>query len=551
MTAVASAPLLAGILQILLVLAALAVAYRPLGDYLARIFTSTRDLRVERGIYRLIGVNPRAEQRWSSYLRSVLTFSALSLLVLYLILRTQQLLPLSLGHGALAPDLAWNTAASFVANTNWQNYAGESTLGTLAQALGLAVQNFLSAAVGLSVAIVLIRGLARQGTDLLGNFWVDVTRAIIRVLLPLSVIFAVVLLLGGVAQNLGDPQTMTGIAGQIQTIPGGTVASQEAIKNLGTNGGGYFNANAAHPLENPSAWTNLVQIFLILLIPTALTRTFGKMVGSTRQGLAVLGAMGTLFLLSLLAVVSAELANLGTALEGKELRLGVIPSSFFAVATTLTSTGAVDSAHSSYSPLAGGVLMLNMMLGEIAPGGVGSGLYGMLIIAILAVFIAGLMVGRTPEYLGKKIGVRQMRLTALYILVSPAIVLLGTALALLMPGTREAMLGSGPHGLSEVLYAFTSAGNNNGSAFGGLSANTPFFNVALGLAMLLGRFLPMIAVLALAGSLAAQTPTPAGPGTLQTQRPLFIGVMVGVALLVSALTFLPALALGPLAEALG
>ncbi|UCR89408.1 potassium-transporting ATPase subunit KdpA [Mycetocola spongiae] len=551
MTAVASAPLLAGILQILLVLAALAVAYRPLGDYLARIFTSTRDLRVERGIYRLIGVNPRAEQRWSSYLRSVLTFSALSLLVLYLILRTQQLLPLSLGHGALAPDLAWNTAASFVANTNWQNYAGESTLGTLAQALGLAVQNFLSAAVGLSVAIVLIRGLARQGTDLLGNFWVDVTRAIIRVLLPLSAIFAVVLLLGGVAQNLGDPQTMTGIAGQIQTIPGGTVASQEAIKNLGTNGGGYFNANAAHPLENPSAWTNLVQIFLILLIPTALTRTFGKMVGSTRQGLAVLGAMGTLFLLSLLAVVSAELANLGTALEGKELRLGVIPSSFFAVATTLTSTGAVDSAHSSYSPLAGGVLMLNMMLGEIAPGGVGSGLYGMLIIAILAVFIAGLMVGRTPEYLGKKIGVRQMRLTALYILVSPAIVLLGTALALLLPGTREAMLGSGPHGLSEVLYAFTSAGNNNGSAFGGLSANTPFFNVALGLAMLLGRFLPMIAVLALAGSLAAQTPTPAGPGTLQTQRPLFIGVMVGVALLVSALTFLPALALGPLAEALG
>ncbi|WP_226081983.1 potassium-transporting ATPase subunit KdpA [Mycetocola spongiae] len=547
----ASAPLLAGILQILLVLAALAVAYRPLGDYLARIFTSTRDLRVERGIYRLIGVNPRAEQRWSSYLRSVLTFSALSLLVLYLILRTQQLLPLSLGHGALAPDLAWNTAASFVANTNWQNYAGESTLGTLAQALGLAVQNFLSAAVGLSVAIVLIRGLARQGTDLLGNFWVDVTRAIIRVLLPLSAIFAVVLLLGGVAQNLGDPQTMTGIAGQIQTIPGGTVASQEAIKNLGTNGGGYFNANAAHPLENPSAWTNLVQIFLILLIPTALTRTFGKMVGSTRQGLAVLGAMGTLFLLSLLAVVSAELANLGTALEGKELRLGVIPSSFFAVATTLTSTGAVDSAHSSYSPLAGGVLMLNMMLGEIAPGGVGSGLYGMLIIAILAVFIAGLMVGRTPEYLGKKIGVRQMRLTALYILVSPAIVLLGTALALLLPGTREAMLGSGPHGLSEVLYAFTSAGNNNGSAFGGLSANTPFFNVALGLAMLLGRFLPMIAVLALAGSLAAQTPTPAGPGTLQTQRPLFIGVMVGVALLVSALTFLPALALGPLAEALG
>lgn len=541
---------LAGLAQVALVLVALALVHRPLGDYLARVFTAERSLAPERWLYRLTGVSESAEQRWPSYLRSVLTFSVLSMLVLYLLQRTQQFLPLSLGLGPVPADQAWNTAASFTANTNWQSYAGETTMGHLVQMAGLGVQNFLSAAVGITVAIALVRGLSRQGTPFIGNFWVDLTRTVLRVLLPLAVLFALVFLISGVIQNLDAPTTVRTLADGRQVIPGGPNASQEVIKLLGTNGGGFFNANSAHPLSNPSAWTNLVQIFLILLIPSALPRTVGRMTGRLGQGRAILAAMAVLFLLSLTAVISAELSN-PSALEGKELRFGVIPSSFFAVATTMTSTGAVDSFHSSYSPLGGGVLLVDMLLGEVSPGGVGSGLYGMIIIAILAVFIAGLMVGRTPEFLGKKIGPRQLKLVALYILTMPALVLLGTGLALLLPSTGDAILNPGPHGLSEVLYAFTSGANNNGSAFAGLNANTPFFNVAIGVAMLLGRFIPIIMVLALAGSFAEQTRVPEGPGTLRTDTPLFTGLLVGTALVFSALTFLPALALGPLAEALG
>ncbi|RLP82234.1 potassium-transporting ATPase subunit KdpA [Mycetocola lacteus] len=552
------AALVPGILQILLVFAALALCYRPLGDYMARVFTTTSHWRVERAIYRLGGINPDAEQGWRSYLRSLLWFSLVSILLLYLIVRTQSVLPFAGGHTGLTPDQAWNTAVSFVTNTNWQSYSGEAALGVTAQAVGLAVQNFLSAAVGIAVAVALFRGLARTETTQLGNFWVDLVRGSVRILLPLSTVFAIVLLAGGVVQNLADPVTVHTLGGAVQHIPGGTVASQEAIKNLGTNGGGYFNANAAHPFENPSAWTNLLQVFLMLLIPVALTRTFGVMIGSKKHGLAILSAMGILYIASLAGVIASELVNAsgalhaaGSALEGKELRFGVIGSDFFAVSTTMTSTGATDAAHSSFTPLGGGLLVLNMVLGEISPGGVGSGMYGMLMIAILSVFIAGLMVGRTPEYLGKKIGPSQMKLASLAILVMPATVLIGTAVAFSLPSVRASLSTSGPHGLTELLYAFVSAANNNGSAFAGLSANTPVLNVMLGLVMLAGRFLPIILVLALASTFAEQRHVPDTAGTLPTHRPLFIGVMAGVALLVSALTFLPALALGPIAEALG
>ncbi|RLP76837.1 potassium-transporting ATPase subunit KdpA [Mycetocola tolaasinivorans] len=552
------AALIPGILQILLVFAALAISYRPLGDYMARVFTTTSHWRAERAIYRLGGINPDAEQGWRSYLRSLLWFTLVSLLLLYLIVRTQAFLPFSGGHTGLTPDQAWNTAVSFVTNTNWQSYSGEAAVGVTVQAVGLAVQNFLSAAVGLAVAVALFRGLARTGTAQLGNFWTDLVRGSVRILLPLSTVFAIVLLAGGVIQNLADPVTVHTLGGAVQHIPGGTVASQEAIKNLGTNGGGYFNANAAHPFENPSAWTNLLQVYLMLLIPVALTRTFGVMIGSKKHGYAILSAMGILYIGSLVGVVASELVNAsgalhaaGAALEGKELRFGVIGSDLFAVSTTMTSTGATDAAHSSFTPLGGGLLVLNMVLGEISPGGVGSGMYGMLMIAILSVFIAGLMVGRTPEYLGKKIGPSQMKLASLAILVMPATVLIGTAIAFSLPSVRASLSTTGPHGLTELLYAFVSAANNNGSAFAGLSANTPVLNVMLGLVMLIGRFLPIILVLALASSFAEQRRVPDTAGTLPTHRPLFIGVMAGVALLVSALTFLPALALGPIAEALG
>lgn len=546
-----------GILQILLVLAALAACYVPLGNYMARVFTTKKHLSPERLVYRVCGVDPDAQQGWAAYARSVLAFSVISVLGLYALLRTQAVLPWSNGQKPVDPFIALNTAASFVTNTNWQSYGGESTLGALSQMAGLAVQNFVSAAVGIAVCIAFVRSLAQHENGSLGNFWVDLVRCLFRILAPISVVFALVFMLGGVIQNLADPITVHTLAGGTQQIPGGPVASQEVIKLLGTNGGGFFNANSAHPFENPAAWTNLVQIFLILVIPVSLTRTFGCMVGSIKHGLAILGAMGTIFLLSLVSVISIELANpdsalrqAGAAMEGKETRFGVLGSDFFAVVTTLTSTGAVDSMHSSYNSVAGGVLILNMALGEIAPGGVGSGLYGMLVIAILAVFICGLMVGRTPEFLGKRIGPAEMKLASLYLLVVPFVILIGTGIAISLPATREAMTNHGPHGLSEVLYAFTSAANNNGSAFAGLTADSPFFTIALGLAMLIGRFAPIVLVLALAGKLAVQKQTAVTAGTVPTHRPLFVGVIVGTALLVAGLTFLPALALGPLAEGL-
>jgi K+-transporting ATPase ATPase A chain len=540
----------------------LAVLYRPLGDYLAQVFTSQKDWRVERGVYRLIGVDPGAEQSWPAYLRSVLAFSAVGLVIVYLLQRLQPWLPYSLGLPAPSPDLSFNTAASFVTNTNWQSYSPEQTLGYTVQSAALVVQNFVSAAVGIAVAIALVRGFAYRRSGTIGNFWVDLIRGTLRVLLPLSVLMAVVLMAGGVIQNLSGFTDVTTLAGASQSIPGGPVASQEAIKLLGTNGGGFFNANSAHPFENPTPWTNIAEIVLMLAIPFSLPRTFGRMVGSHRQGYAILSVMGLLYLASFAALTALESAGLGTApqlagaaLEGKEDRFGIVGSTLFATSSTLTSTGAVNSMHDSYTALGGMLPTLNMMLGEIAPGGVGSGLYAILILAVIAVFIAGLLIGRTPEYLGKKIGPREIKLASLYILVTPTLVLAGTALSFAVPGVRESVektsiLNPGVHGLTEVLYAFTSAANNNGSAFAGLTANTPWLNTSLGVVVLLGRFVPIVFVLALAGSLAAQDAVPATAGTLPTHRPQFVGLLTTVAVLVTALTFFPVLTLGPLAEGL-
>ncbi len=547
----------AGLLQAGFLVVLLAAVHVPLGNYMARVYAGSRHSRVERGLYRVMGVDPDADQRWSTYLRSVLAFSVVSLLFLYGFQRVQQHLLLSLGFPAVKADQAWNTAASFVTNTNWQSYSGESTMGHLVQMGGLAVQNFASAAVGMAVAVALVRGFARSRTDRLGNFWVDLTRGSLRILLPLAFVFAVVLLVGGVIQNFHGYHTVTTLAGGQQTLTGGPVASQEAIKELGTNGGGFYNANSSHPFENPTKWTNLVEIFLLLMIPFSLPRTFGKLVGDVRQGYAILAAMATIWVVSVVGITAFETAHHGSALqaagaamEGKEARFGVPASSLFAASTTLTSTGAVNSFHDSFTPLGGGITIFDMMTGEVAPGGVGSGLYGILVLAVVAVFVAGLMVGRTPEYLGKKIQAREMKLASLYILATPACVLIGTGIAMALPGERAAMLNAGPHGLSEVLYAFTSASNNNGSAFAGLAVNTVWYNTALGLAMLFARFLPIIFVLALAGSLARQQPVPVTAGTLPTHRPLFVGLLLGVILIVVALTYFPALALGPLAEGL-
>ena len=547
----------AGWLQFGLLVVALAAVHKPMGDYMARVFTATTHWRAEKLVYRAVGVDADSEQRWPTYLRSVLAFSAVGVLVVYLLQRVQQWLPLDNGMPAVEQGSAWNTAVSFVTNTNWQGYSGESTMGHLVQMAGLAVQNFLSAAVGIAVAIALVRGFARTATDRLGNFWVDLTRGVTRVLLPISFVAALIMVLGGVVQNLSAGVQARTLSGVAQFLPGGPVASQEAIKELGTNGGGFFNANAAHPFEGPTAWVSLFQIFLILLIPFALPRTFGRMVGDKRQGFAILGVMAALATVSVALVswfearaggTATQLA--GAAMEGKEARFGGPLSALYADATTLTSTGSVNSMHDSYTPLGGGVALVNMMLGEVAPGGVGSGLYGMLVLAVITVFVAGLMVGRTPEYLGKKLGRREMTLSSLYILTTPAIVLIGTGIAMALPAGRASMLNSGPHGLSEVLYAFTSAANNNGSAFAGLSANVPFYNVALGLAMAFGRFLPIVFVLALAGRLAAQGRTPANEGTFPTHRPLFVGLLFAVVLVVVGLTYFPALSLGPLAEGL-
>ncbi|MEV0986992.1 potassium-transporting ATPase subunit KdpA [Streptomyces sp. NPDC049949] len=550
-------PVFAGVLQLLALMAALALAYRPLGDHMAKVYSSEKHYRPEKWIYKAIGANPSAEMRWPAYLRGVLAFSAVSVLFLYALQRAQGILPGSLGFSAIDPDQAFNTAASFVANTNWQSYYGEQAMGHVVQTGGLAVQNFVSAAVGMAVAVALVRGFARSRTGELGNFWSDLVRGVFRILLPISVIGAVILVACGAIQNFAGIHEVGQFMGGSQQWNGGAVASQEVIKELGTNGGGYFNANSAHPFENPNPFSNLFEIFLILVIPFALTRTFGRMVGSLRQGYAILATMATIWLGFTALMMWTEFAHHGPAfevsggaMEGKETRFGIGASAIFSVATTLTSTGAVNSFHSSFTGLGGGIQLLGMQLGEIAPGGVGSGLYGMLIMAIIAVFIAGLMVGRTPEYLGKKIGTRQIKLAACYILITPALVLCFTAAAMALPTPGNSMANPGAHGFSEILYAYTSGANNNGSAFAGLNADTQWFNSTIGIAMLLGRFLPMVFVLALAGSLAEQKPVPETAGTLRTDKPLYTGLLVGTILIITGLTYFPALALGPLAEGL-
>jgi potassium-transporting ATPase potassium-binding subunit len=546
----------AGLLQIAALVCLLAAVYVPLGDYMARVYAGVSHLRVEQLIYRFTGVNPGVGQSPRAYALSVVGFSLVSVVVLMGILVGQAQLPLGRDLEGMGFWMSFNTAVSFVANTNWQSYGGESTLGFTAQMAGLAVQNFLSAAVGMAVAVALIRGFARVRSGDLGNFWVDLVRGTVRILLPLAFLSAVLLMAGGVVQSFTDT-TMTTLAGHSQVLTGGPVASQEAIKVLGTNGGGFFNANSAHPLENPNGFTNLLQVFLMLVIPISLTRTLGTLLGNRRQGLAVLGAMGVVMSISLAIITAAEAGGhsqsaqaAGAAMEGKETRFGEWASALFGMISTGTSTGAVNAAHDSFTPVGGGGALANMMLGEITPGGVGSGIYGILVMAIVAVFIAGLMVGRTPEFLGKKIGARQMTYVALYTLVTPALVLVGTGVAMAVGSTPEAMGNSGGHGFSEVLYAYTSAANNNGSAFGGLTVTSDFFQITLALAMLLGRLVPIILILLLAGSLAEQAKVPVTAGTLPTHKPLFVALLVGVILILTGLTYFPALSLGPIAEAL-
>ena len=529
----------------------------PLGNYMAKVFQSQKTGRFEKYFYKSIGIDARASQTWRGYAGSLIAFSAISTLLLYAILRLQQYLPWSEGFKGMSPALAWNTAISFVTNTNWQNYSGESTLGFFAQMAGLAVQNFASAAVGIVVAISLVRAFNARHGDSLGNFWVDLYRTIFKILLPFSFIASIVLMINGAIQNFSAVNAVHTLTGGLQHIPGGPVASQEAIKEFGTNGGGFFNANSAHPFENPSGFTNLLEIYLLLVIGFALPWTMGKLINNKKQGLAILGAMVGIFLASTAATTALELHHAGTAnhvagaaMEGKEVRFGVGASALFASATTSTSTGAIDSAHESFTPLAGGVLMLNMMFGEISPGGTGSGLYGMLILAMVTVFLCGLMVGRTPEFLGKKIQAKEIKFASLYILTTPLLVLAGAGIAFSNSSARKSISASGSHALSELLYAFTSAGNNNGSAFAGLSGNTPFLNISLGLVMALGRFIPMLLVLGLAGSIAKQGHVPESKGTLSTRNGLFVALLITVAVVVVALTYIPALALGPLAEGL-
>jgi K+-transporting ATPase ATPase A chain len=547
----------AGIIFLGTLIVALVLVHKPFGDYMARVLMTKRHLRVEQAVYKVGGVDPDADQTWGRYLRAMLAFSGVSVVFLYAFLRLQN----HFGHPYAVPQMshsqAFNTAASFVTNTNWQSYSGENALGYVVQMAGLAVQNFLSAAVGIAVAIALVRGFARNRTERLGNFWVDLTRISLRVLLPISIVLAIVFVGAGMIQNFHHYQDIHTITGGTQTLTGGPVASQEVIKELGTNGGGFYNANSAHPFENATTWTNWIEIFLLLAISFSLPRTFGTMIGDRRQGRAIVAVMALLAVVSVGLMLGFQIAHHGTvpvavgaSTEGTETRFGVPNSAVFATGTTLTSTGAVDSFHDSYTSLGGMMTLLNMMLGEVAPGGTGSGLYGILILAVITVFVAGLMVGRTPEYLGKKLGGRELKFASLYLLTTPALVLIGASVAMAMPGQRAGMLNTGPHGFSEVLYAFTSAANNNGSAFAGISVNTVWYNTALGVVMLLGRFLPMIFVLGLAGSLSRQAPTPVSEGTLPTHKLLFIGMLTGVTLIVVALTYFPALALGPLAEGL-
>ena len=559
-----------GWLQIVVFSVLVLALTRPLGAYLHRVYEGSRQPlprffgSLERGLYRLCGVDPAREQTWGEYAVAVLVFSALGMLVTYLLERLQGALPLNpMKLAAIPPDLAFNTAASFTTNTNWQAYTGESTMSYLTQMAGLAWHNFTSAAVGMAVAVALARGLTRHLTAgaprTLGSFWVDLVRGTLYVLLPLSIAAALVLVSQGVIQNLAPYREVVTLEGTKQVIALGPVASQEAIKELGTNGGGFFNANSAHPFENPTPFTNFLELLLIFAVPAALTYTYGRMAGSQRQGWAILAAMGVLFLGGVSAAYWAEahpnpaLHGLAVAqgtgnMEGKEVRFGVAASALFATVTTDASCGAVNAMHDSFTPLGGLVPLVNIQLGEVIFGGVGAGLYGMLIFVILSVFIAGLMVGRTPEYLGKKIEAREMKLAMLYVLIFPLIILGFTAWAAVSPLGTSSLNNAGPHGLSELLYAFTSGAGNNGSAFAGLNANTPFWNVTLGVTMLAGRFLMMVPALAIAGTMVGKKVVRPGPGTFPTDGALFAGLLVSVVIIVGALTFFPALSLGPIVE---
>jgi K+-transporting ATPase ATPase A chain len=547
-----------GFFQIAVVVVVLAAAYVPLGDYMARVFGSAHDTRVESLLYRVARVNSSSEQTWVGYSTSLLGFSFAGVVFLFVLQRIQGVLPLNGGLSGVSPAMAFNTAASFVTNTNWQSYVPETTMSNLTQPLGLAVQNFVSAAVGLAVAIAVVRGFVRVSTGgELGNFWVDLTRGTLRILLPLSVLVAVIMLTQGTVMSFSTGFTSTGLDGQTVTNALAPVASQEAIKEIGTNGGGILAANSAHPFENPTPLTNIVQIISLLLIPVALTRTFGTMIGNRKQGLTLLAVMATLWATLLAVTLFAESGTRGVAataagamMEGKEVRFGIPASALFAVSTTGTSTGAVNSAHDSMSALGGGAVLLNMLFGEIAPGGVGTGLYGLLVLAVIAVFVGGLLVGRTPEFLGKKLGRRAITMAALSVLVMPILVLVGTSITVILESTTSYQGNPGIHGFTEVLYAYASASNNNGSAFGGLTVTSDWFQISLGIAMLLGRFLPIVFVLALAGSLATTKRSAPNAGTLPTDGPLFGTLLIGTSILVAALTFFPALALGPIAEAM-
>jgi K+-transporting ATPase KdpA subunit len=546
-----------GWLQALLVLSVLVAVHVPLGDYMARALDGGRHLKAERLYYRVCGIDPDREQGWRQYLLALLAFSVVSIVALFALLVFQQHLPWSLGHGGMPWQLALQTAVSFTTNTSWQNYAGESTTGHLAVMAGLGVQAFASAGVGMCVGLALIRGLRRGRTDNLGNFWVDLIRSSLRVLLPLSVVFGLVLIGLGVQQNLAGAHTLSTLAGGQQTLIGGPVGSWEPIKLMSGDGGGFFNANSAHPFENPSAWSNTLEILLMLLIPTAFIRTFGRMVGSLKLGWTLLTVVGILFGLLLLAGNLAQSAHTGTVpaavgghTEGTETRFGVPASTLFGVSATGSADGAANSSYDSFSSLGGGVLLAAMMLGEISPGGTGSGLYGLLMAVLVAAFLGGLMVGRTPEFLRKRIGVAEMRYVVLYTLVGPTFILIFTALAVALPIGRSSMLNVGAHGLTEVLYAYTSNVNSNGSAMAGLNGNTPFYNLTMTAAMLIGRYLPIVFVLALAGQLARQRRGTLSVGTLRTHGVTFVVLVTGAALILALLNFLPALFLGPLADGL-
>jgi potassium-transporting ATPase potassium-binding subunit len=551
---------LAGWLQAGLLVAALAACYVPLGNYIAHIFTTDKDWKVERFIFRLMGIDSKADQKWSTYVKSILAFSFVSVIFLYGFQRLQHYLPYSEHMTNVTPDTAWNTAASFVTNTNWQNYAGESTMGYLVQMTGLTVQQFMSAAVGLVVAIAMIRGFTRRHTDKLGNFWVDVTRCVFRLLIPLSIVGGLILIATGSIDNFHAYTTYTTLSGAHQTIPGGPVGSMEIIKDMGNNGGGFFNTNSAHPFENPNPFSNWFEIFILLLIPFATPRAFGKMVKDNRQGYALVAVMVSIWLLAVGGIsffqshyrvggaTAAVLAH--GAMEGVETRFGTAGCSLFAASTTVTSTGAVNCFHDSLTPFGGGIALFDIALGEIAPGGIGAGMYGILILAIVTVFVAGLMVGRTPEYLGKKIRPIEMKYAALYFLTLPVVILTAAGLSIGTHAGQAAIFNPGPHGLTEIVYAFASEANNNGSAFAGLGTSATWYQVVGGFVMLFGRFIPEIFALGLAGSLARQAPVPQSAGTLDTRTPLFVGMVIGVILVLVGLTYFPALALGPFAEGL-